>query len=130
MCSDSAWFSRIPTATPACSGRASSPLAGPAWCGPPLFRKGLRRPRRQPALKRVERVSDRWVIADDRAKFDDPLLAEQRDRLGKCGVGEPLGIDQLSNDAMDENLVVGREARCGAGADGLDRRRWDSGLDR
>jgi hypothetical protein len=27
-----------------------------------------------------------------RAKFDDRLLAEPRDRLGKGGVGEPFGI--------------------------------------
>jgi len=95
-----------------------------------LFREGLRRARRQRHLKSVQRVSDRRVIADDRAKFDDPLLAEPRDRLGKGGVGEPLGIDQLTNDAMDEDLVRSREAGRGAGADGLDRLRWDSGLDR
>jgi hypothetical protein len=53
-----------------------------------------------------------------------------RERLAKGGVGKPLGIDQLSNDAMDEDLVGSREAGLGAGADGLDRRRWDSGLDR
>ena len=58
------------------------------------------------------------------------MLAEPGDRLGKCGVGEPLGIDQLRNDAMDENLVVGLEAGRGAGADGLDRGRRDPGLDR
>jgi hypothetical protein len=50
----------------------------PTW--PALFREGLRRARRQRHLKSVQRVSDRRVIADDRAKFDDPLLAEPRDR--------------------------------------------------
>src|ERR1700745_1998995 len=81
-------------------------------------------------MKGVQRVSDRRIIADDRAKFDDPLLVESRDRLGKGDVAEPLGIDQLSNAGMDEGLVVSRKAGRGAGADGLDRRRWDSGLDR
>jgi hypothetical protein len=45
------------------------------------------------------------------------LLAEPRDRLGKGGVGEPFGIDQLSNDAMDEDLVGNRKAGRRAGAD-------------
>src|SRR5271166_5232898 len=133
MYSGAAWFSGIRVATPARSGRASSSL----WWDPPgvavrpfLFGKGLRRVRRQRYLKRVQRVSDRRVIADDRAKFDDPLLAKPGDGIGKCRVGEPLGIDKLSNDAMDEDLVVSREAGRGAGADGLDRRCWDSGLDR
>jgi hypothetical protein len=103
---------------------------GPARHGLFLLGEGLRRARRQRHLKSVQRVSDRRVIADDRAKFDDPLLAEPRERLAKGGVGKPLGIDQLSNDAMDEDLVGSREAGLGAGADGLDRRRWDSGLDR
>ena len=76
----------------------------------------MRRTSRQRHLKSVQRVSDRRVIADDRAKFDDRLLAEPRDRLGKGGVSEPLGIDQLSNDAMDEDLVGSREAGRGAGA--------------
>src|SRR5262249_51415434 len=63
-------------------------------------------------------------------ELDDPLLTEPRNRLGKTGVGEALGIDQLSDDAMDEDLVGIREAGCGAGADGLDRGRRHSGLHR
>ena len=58
------------------------------------FREGLRRAAWQRHLKSVQRISNRRVIADDRAKFDDPLLAEPRDRLGKGGVSEPFGIDQ------------------------------------
>jgi hypothetical protein len=37
-------------------------------------------------------------------------------------VSEPFGIDQLSNHAMDEDLVGNRKAGRRAGADGLDRR--------
>jgi hypothetical protein len=50
------------------------------------------------------------------------LARQPRDRLGKGGVGEPFGIDQLSNDAMDEDLVGNRKAGRRAGADGLDHR--------
>ena len=95
-----------------------------------MHRTRLRPESRQRHLKRVQRVADRRVIANDRAKFDDPLLPEPGDRLGKCGVGEPVGIDQLGDDAMDKDLVGSREARRGASADGLDRRRGDSGLNR
>jgi hypothetical protein len=73
----------------------------PIRCGPFLFREGLRGARRQRYLKSVKRISDRRVIADDRAEFDDPLLTEARDRLGKAGVGEAFGIEELSNDAME-----------------------------
>jgi hypothetical protein len=90
----------------------------------------LRHTRRQRHLKSVQRISDRRVIADDRAKFDDPLFAQPRGRFGKGGIGEPFGIDQLTKDAMDERLVGSREARRGAGTDGLDRCCWNSGLDR
>src|SRR5215469_14569918 len=97
-------------------------------CGPLLFPEGLRRARRQRHLKSVQRVSDRRVIADDRAELDNPLLAEPSNRLCKCCVREPLGVDQLGNNAMDEGLVVSREAGRGAGADALDRRSRDAGF--
>jgi hypothetical protein len=95
-----------------------------------LFWEGLRGPRRQRHLKGIQRVSDCRVIADDRAEFDDPLLAEPRDRFGKGRVGELLGIDQLVNDAMHQDLVGRSEAGPAARADGLNRRRWDPSLDR
>jgi hypothetical protein len=114
----------------ACARETVPTSRGTRAAGPFPFREGLRRTSRQRHLKSVQRVSDRRVIADDRAKIDDRLLAEPRDRLGKGGVSEPFGIDQLSNDAMDEDLVGNCKAGRGAGADGLDRPRWDSGLDR
>jgi len=63
--------------------------------GAARLREGLRGAHRQWHLKDVQRVSNRGVIADDRPEFDDPLLAEPRDRLAKGGLGKALGIDQL-----------------------------------
>ena len=75
--------------------------------GAARLREGLRGARRQWHLKDVQRVSNRGVIADDRPEFDNPLLAEPRDRLAKGGLGKALGIDQLGNGAVDEDLKPG-----------------------
>src|SRR5215472_246944 len=78
--------------------------------------EGLRSPRRQRHLKDVQRVSNSSVIANYRGEFDDPLLTESRHQLG--------------NDAVDEDLVGSGETGRSAGADGLDRGRRHSGLNR
>ena len=79
-------------------------------------------------LEYVQGVADQGVVTDDPDHLDQAGLAQARARLGESRIGEPLRLEQLAADPVNERLVLLPEAWCFAAADRFDGGSWDTCL--